>query len=66
MTFDSLLQLREYIDEHIAAGREDFAPTIDPRGLGFLQPKHHGDIRLTAPPDGHTHADNKVFLRAVF
>jgi len=63
---DSLLKLREYIDEHIAAGRGAFVPTIDRRGLSFLDPAKHLDIQFAEPPAGHTHNDGKVFIRAVF
>lgn len=66
MTFDTLLELRAYINEHIAAGRGDHAPVIDQRGLGFLQPKHHHRVGLSAPPEGHTHTADRVFLRAAF
>lgn len=59
------LQLRDYFDSHVKAGRADSIVLFDRRGLQHLA-EHH-DSGLGIPPDNETHsADGRVFLRAVF
>ncbi len=61
-------QMRDYFDMHCLAGREDANAFLDQRGLGFIQPKHHGNIALGIPPEGETHDDatGRVFVRGKY
>lgn len=61
-------QLRDYCDSHVQAGRGKFRPMLDQRGLGFIQPQHHGKISIGIPPDGETHDEktNRVFFQGKY
>lgn len=57
-------QLRDYCDAHIATGHGQAKVALDRRGLQFLTDKT--DVYVGLPPDGKTHDDERVFIRAVF
>lgn len=61
-------QLADYFAKQCKEGRGNGQAFIDKRGLGFLQPKHHGHIALGIPPEGETHDDKtrRVFLTAKY
>ena len=61
----NMVDLHQYIGRHIAEGRADCEPCLDPRGLSLLDPKRSGAIALTLPDDGE-HVPGKVFLKAVY
>lgn len=70
-THFSVVQLRNYLNEHIAEGRENHAAALDQRGLAWLFTKAEAvpslDVRLSAPHQGDgTHDAERVFIRAVF
>lgn len=60
------LTLRDYIDAHIAAGRGHLPIALDRRGPQYLRDEHFDKITLSLPTDGHTHDDERVFIRASF
>ena len=53
-----------YCAEHMANGRRGSRLALDRRGLHFLTEKT--DVHFCVPPDGKTHDDGRVFVRAVF
>ncbi len=61
-------QLADYFTKQCKEGRGNSYAFLDRRGLGFLQPKHHGQIALGIPPEGETHDDKtgRVFLSAKY
>ncbi len=60
-------QMRDYFARECQAGRDQSLAFLDQRGLGFIQPKHHGQISLGIPPEGETH-DNagRVFVQGKY
>lgn len=64
----TVLQMRDYFDEHVKAGRGHCIPMLDQRGLGYIKPDDHGRIALGVPPPNETHDDstNRVFVRAKY
>lgn len=62
----TMLQIRDYADQQVKAGRGDELAALDRRGLSALQAKHHGKVFLALPDPEHTNANGRVFLRAVF
>ena len=60
----TVLQLRDYCDEQIAAGRGHLKAALDRRGLQFLTDKQ--SVHVGLPHDDNTHDDVRVFIRAVF
>jgi len=62
----TVLQVRDYLDQHIKDGRAGAPLALDRRGLSAPQAKHHDKVFLALPDPEHTNANGHVFLRAVF
>lgn len=57
-------EMHAYTSMHMAEGRHKCQMAMDRRGLHFLIKET--DVRFCVPPDGKTHDDERVFIRAVF
>lgn len=66
MILETPEQARDYFEWHVQNGRGQDKLVGDQRGLSFLQPKHHANIRLGTPPTDETFGDGKVYFRLEF
>ena len=55
-----------YLSEQMGNGNSKCFVALDRRGLQYFDTKIHENIAIGVPPEGETHGDGVVYVRAIF